>query len=161
MHLNPTNLKNKREIREYKKATEITSQIDDMAKSLQAFDNSKHDLNPQPGGVAVDGLRLSGKSLTGSCHFDPNSGETHSAMMNYGARVEIEVDHMCWGTYTADTTLSMEKSPEGTKYNATESVDRFFTRTHEIDAPAQGDAIDYKRETEDHGYYYNRVRGRL
>lgn len=148
---------NASEARTLGRARRLMKQADNQAEALKAHDNGNNDLNPSENAVAIDGVRLSdGGRTSGVAEFDSTGLTRMDTERNH--RVELEVDHMMWGTYNATTTSRVEKDGRTSHYSIQDSVDGYLTNQYNIAVDHQSGLLtfesDHKAER-----YYNRSRG--
>lgn len=163
MKIDLKNPKGPGEARSLRRATKTIKKLDRMASELKELDNGDHDLNPLEGKVTVDSVRISSEKarITGSLSFDTQTGESQSMNLRYKPRVKLEVDQMMWGVYRPSTEVTLEQGDSTSEYVTTQTIPGFLTRRQSISLAHQGDTLEYSRETENHGNYFNRTRGLL
>ncbi|HIB68365.1 MAG TPA: hypothetical protein EYO33_25540 [Phycisphaerales bacterium] len=124
-----------------------------------ARDNAADDFIPSLGSVAVADLTSAPRTtLTGSVNYDVESKEITSANLEKTRPVEVEVDHMMWGTYRGVTSLEIEKSPEKASYKFHDQVGNKITRDYNIVLDHQNQTLSYDFDIQK-GPWVGRSRG--
>lgn len=137
---------------------EIKKAEADAAKVI-AKDNAPDDFIPAEGSVAVADLSSARETtLTGSVNFDVGSKEIQSANLEKTRPVEVEVDHMMWGTYRGVTSLEIEKTPETASYKFHDQVSNKITRDYNIVVDHQNQTLSFDFDMEK-GPWVGRSRG--
>lgn len=139
--------RNAREVKNLAWAQKVMESADSEIAKVKAQDSTKDDFIPAEGGVAVADLSLGGRtSISGTVHYDVDSGEVQSASLEKVRPVEVEVDHMMWGTYRGTTSLEVNKTPEKSSYSFQDNVEDKVKRDYNIVVDHQNQTLSFDFE---------------
>lgn len=151
--------KNAQEVKNLAWARRTMASADAEIEKVRVRDNTKDDFTPAEGAVAVADFSLGPRqTVSGTVNFDVGSGEVQSASLEKIRPVEVEVDHMMWGTYKGVTTMEVEKSAEKLTYSFHDKVSNKITRDYKISVDHQNQTLSFDFE-EEKGPWVGRFRG--
>lgn len=151
--------KTPKEIRNLAWAQGVIKSVESSATKVVEKDGTSDDFVPGQGSVAVADLALGKRAyLSGSVDYNPESKEIQSANLEKSLPVEVEVDHMMWGTFHGTSSMQMTRSGEQTTYTVKDEVKDKITRDYTIVVDQQNQTLSFDFE-QHKGPWVGRTRG--
>lgn len=141
--------KNAKEIKNLAWAQKTIKATEAEIANVAAQDNTKDDFNPSEGTVALADYSIGRRTMvSGTVDVHSESGTLKSATLEKTRPVEVEIDHMMWGTYQGVTSIAVEKSEAKSTYKFHDQVSNKITRDYEIVVDHQNQTLSFDFQQE-------------